>query len=72
MLFCSLAKVKPLVLKMKISLCCIDCLVKTLSTNLDCTFRKSYALTRWTPITAYKLVEYLINVHLMLLKKLMW
>ena len=38
-------------------------------TNLYCTFRKSYRVTWWTPITAYKLVEYLTNIHLMLFKK---
>ena len=44
----------------------IDCLDKTLSTDLHCTFRKSYAVTTWTPITAYKLVEYHTNLHLIL------
>ena len=24
----------------------------------------------WTPVTAYKLVEYLVNIHLMLFKKI--
>ena len=62
MLFCSVAKVEPLVLKLKILSRCIDCLVKTLSNNLDCAFRKSYAVTTWTPITAYKLVEYLVGL----------
>ena len=37
---------------------CIDCLVKTLSTNLVCTFRKFYTVTTWALITAYK-PEYL-------------
>ena len=51
-LFCSVAKVEPLVLKRKIWLCCIDCFIKTLSTNLDSTFRKSYAVMIRTPVTA--------------------
>ena len=59
------------------SRCSVDCLVKTLSTNFVCTFRKSYTVTTWTPITAYK-PEYLsrwlnvikenhvvVSVHLM-------
>ena len=48
-----------------------NCLVKTLSANLDCTFKKSYAVTMWTLITAYKLVEYFVNIHFMLFKKFM-
>ena len=70
MLFCSVAKVESLVLKMEIWSCCIDCLVRTLSTNLDCAFIKSYAVTRWKPITIYKLVGYLVNIHLVLFKKI--
>ena len=40
------------------------------SSNLDWAFRKSYAVTTWTPITTYKLVEYITNIHLMLFKKI--
>ena len=57
-------------LKVKIWSCCIDCLIKTSSTNLDCTFRKFYAVAKWTPISACRLVEYLFNHHLMLFKKI--
>ena len=57
----AVAKVKPLVLKMKID--CIHCFVKTVSINFDSTFKQSHAVTTWTPITAYKLLEYLINIH---------
>ena len=67
MLYCSLAKVERLEVKKKI-LSRIDCLVKTLSTKLDRTIRKPYGITTWTPITAYKLVEYLVDIHLMLYK----
>ena len=70
MLFCFVAKVEPLVSKMKIWSRCIDCLVKTLSTNLDFAFRKTYAVTTRKQITAYKLAEHLINVYLMLFKKI--
>ena len=63
MLFCSVAKVEPLVLKMKIWSCFI--------VLLDCAFRKSYAVTAWPSIIAFKLVEYLVNIHLMVLKKIM-
>lgn len=63
MIFYSIAKVEPLVLKRKIGPCCIDCLVKILSTNLDCIFRKSKAITMWAPITACKLVEYFVNIQ---------
>ena len=55
MLFFSIAKVEPLVLKMKIWSCLI---------NLDCAFRKSYAITTSTPTTTYELVEHLVNIHL--------
>ena len=44
MLFCSAAKVKPLVLNVKTS-SGVHCFIKTLSTNFDCAFRKSYAVT---------------------------
>ena len=70
MLFCSVAKVKPMVLKRKIW-SCILFFVKTLNTNFDCTFRKSHAVTTWAPISAYKLIEYLVNIAVMLLKKTM-
>ena len=62
MLFYSVAKVEPLfffcfflplVLKMKIWSRGIDYLVKTLSANLDCAFRKSYAVTTRKPITVF-------------------
>ena len=69
MLFSSVAKVEPLVLKSNHVLF-IDCIIKALSTNLGCIFRKSYEVTTWTPITAYKLVEYLVNIHLMLFKEI--
>ena len=68
-LFCSVAEMEPLFLKGNICSCCIDCSVKTLSTNLDCIFRKSFAITTLKPISEYKLVEYLVNIHLMLSKK---
>ena len=32
-------------------------------------FRKSYAVTTRTPVTEYKLVEYLVNIYVMWLKK---
>ena len=32
-------------------------------------FKKSYAVKTWTPITAYKLVEYLASLHLIFFKK---
>ena len=32
-------------------------------------FRTSYAVATWAPITAYKLIEYLVKIHLILLKK---
>ena len=31
---------------------------------------KSYEFTTWTSITTYKLVEYLVDIHLMLFKKI--
>ena len=66
-LFCSVAKVEPLILK--INLIMLHCLVKTLSTNLTCASRKSYAVMTWTPIKLCKLVEYFVNIHLMFFKK---
>ena len=67
MLFCCVAIVEPSVLKRKIWSRCIDCLVEILSMILPCAFWKSYAVT-WASITAYKLVEYLVNIHLILFK----
>ena len=65
MLLCSVAKV----LRKFDHVVKIDCLVKTLSTDLHCTFRKSYTVTTWTPITSYKLVEYHGHIHLILFRK---
>ena len=65
MLFCSVAK-SLIGFKKENLIMLYDSLVKTLSANLDCLFRKFYAVTMWTPIIAYKLVEYLANIHSML------
>ena len=67
LLFCSVAKEEPLVLKRKIW---SRCIVRTLSTNLNCTLRKYYTVTTQTPIAAYELVEYLVNMYLMVFEKI--
>ena len=48
MIFYSISKVGPLVLKRRIWPRCIDCLDKILSTNLDCTFSKSKAVINYS------------------------
>lgn len=58
-LFCSAGKVEPFILKRQIWLCCICCLVTTFST---------FAVTLWTPVTVYKLLECLVNIHFMLFR----
>ena len=52
-----------------LSSCTISEKTRYLSTYLNCGFRKSYQVTTLTPITASKLVEHLVKIHLMLLKK---
>ena len=42
----------------------MDCLVKTINTNLDWAFRKSCAVKMSKSTTACKLVDYLVNIHL--------
>ena len=42
----------------------MDCLVKTINTNLDWAFRKSCAVKMSKSTTTCKLVDYLVNIHL--------
>ena len=70
MLVCYVAKMKPLVSKEKIWSRCIGCLVKTSSTNLDCTYAKSYAVNNMDTIYSMQTSRISHNIQWMLFKKI--